>query len=249
MTVAIIQARLTSTRLPRKVLLPLEAETVLHFTYSQAKKSSSLDLVVIATSHDATDDELANYCTEKNLPVFRGSLSNVLERYYECAKHYQADTVVRITADCPLVDPAVIDQVVMEFKSKAVEYASNSRPIHTYPNGIELEVFSFHALEKAYQEATKPSEKEHVTPYIWNHPELFSLHSVQAKQDFSSFRVTLDKAEDYVVISVIVRALREKNVTVENVISFLQDHPEVRAINAHIMRDEGYQKSLREDRG
>lgn len=247
MTVAIIQARMSSSRLYGKVLLPLGDKTVLDFVYDQTCRATTIDSVVIATSDTHADDSIEQHCQSRGMPVFRGSHTDVLERYYLCAKNYSATTVVRITADCPLIDPAVIDTVVKSYQNSNYDYVSNSRPVHTFPNGIELEVFSFAALERAYNSATKPSEREHVTSFIWNNPDLFSLFSVTNSEDLSHLRVTLDESEDYQLITHIVDEVGESHLTLDTIQRFLAENPQVTALNRHIQRDEGYFRSLQEE--
>ena len=249
MIVAIIQARMSSTRLPGKVLLPLGKGTVLEHTIGQVKKAKSIGRVVVATSDGADDDAIAALCEKVGVPVFRGSLKDVLDRYYGAAKKFGAEHIARITSDCPVIDPSIIDRVAEEYERKnekgECDYISTGRIISTFPDGMDTEIFSFRVLETAWKEAKLPSEREHVTPFIWNHPERFKVIEVKNGRDLSAVRLTLDEPNDYLVLKDVVANVPE--LSMENIVSYLKEHPEVTAKNAPIIRDAGYFKSLRED--
>ncbi|MDO8518143.1 MAG: glycosyltransferase family protein [bacterium] len=249
MITAIIQARMGSTRLPGKVLLPLGYTTVLGHTVWQVKKAKKIGRVIVATSTEKEDDAIELFCKENDIKIFRGNLNDVLDRYYQCAKSVGAEDVCRITADCPLIDPAVIDQVVSEYeqgKEKGeCDYISTGRTTTTFPDGMDTEIFSFTALEAAWRDATLHSEREHVTPFIWNHPKRFRVVEVRNDWDISAVRLTLDEQSDYQVLTNIVAHVPD--LSMEAIVRYLEEHPEVAAINSPIVRDEGYQKSLHED--
>ena len=194
-TVAIIQARMTSTRLPGKVLLILGGKRVIDHVYARVNLSAEVDRVVIAITDRAEDDVLFDYCSDNDYDVFRGSESDVLGRYYECACEYKAATVVRITADCPLIDPILIDEMVKLRKTGRYDYASNTiEP--TFPDGLDAEVFSFNILEEAFLNATSKYEREHVTPYIKKQLS-YNTINIQNEINFSHLRWTLDEPLDY----------------------------------------------------
>jgi len=169
--VAITQSRMGSTRLPGKVLKKVNDKTLLDYQLDSLQKSKLLTQVVVATTTESSDDAIVQFCEKRDQAYFRGSESNVLERYYLAAKKYKADVVVRITSDCPMIDVEIVDHVIQQFINNKVDYASNSLE-RTYPRGMDTEVFTMKALEMAYSGATEQKEFEHVTPYIYFHPQL-----------------------------------------------------------------------------
>ena len=167
MVIAIIQARMGSTRLPGKVLKRIDGRPMLSYLLDRVLKSTKIDKVIIATSILAIDDPIEDHCKEYGVDCFRGSENDVLSRYYECAKKYNADVIVRLTADCPLADPNVIDDVIKIFECNNVDYCANTVPVSTFPDGTDVEVFSMNALEKAFNEVKDPHFREHVTFQFW----------------------------------------------------------------------------------
>jgi spore coat polysaccharide biosynthesis protein SpsF len=170
----------------------------------------------------------------------------VLDRYHQAAATHGLDTVVRLTADCPLLDPGVVDQVIMEFASGAYDYASNTQP-PTFPDGLDTEVFNRAALERAWVEARLPSEREHVTPYIWKHPELFRLHNVRHASDLSQLRWTVDDAADLDVARAVIERLGANQTSMRDVLALIEREPRVALTNAGSTRNAGYVRSLRQD--
>jgi spore coat polysaccharide biosynthesis protein SpsF (cytidylyltransferase family) len=245
MITAIIQARTSSNRLPNKVLLPLGESTVLEQVIDRVKKAKNIEKIVVATSTDKSDDKIVELCKKINVGVFRGSMDDVLGRYYEAAKEFKATDICRITSDCPLIDPVIIDKVVDEYNQKECDYASNSHPVATFPDGLDVWVFSFEALEKSYKEATLESEREHVTSYIWNHPESFKVCSVENSKDQSEYRLTIDEEKDYELIKTIFN--KADISSTDSIIKFLDENPDISNLNKSINRDEGYKKSVEKD--
>lgn len=247
--VAIVQARMSSSRLPGKVLKPLSGIPVLSHVFNQLSFSKKLDDIVLTTSNDISDDRLQKWAEENNRNFFRGDLENVLYRYYETSLKYRADVIVRITGDCPLIDPSIVDKVIGGFFDGDYDYYCNTNP-PTFPDGLDTEVFSFSALETAYREAKLKSEQEHVTPYIKNHPELFKIGNLVSEVNFEKLRWTLDNQEDYEFLSKIFESLYKPNSFIrwEKVIGFLEKNEDLQKINAHIERNEGFYKSLKEDK-
>lgn len=245
--VAIIQARLTSTRLPAKVLADIVGKPMLHHVVTRVQAVPALDLVVVATSDEPADDPIADFCAEGGIACFRGSKDDVLDRYYQAAQQYRADVVLRVTADCPLIDPAVIAEVLDAYQQGGYDYVTNTMP-GTYPDGLDVEVFSLAALEQAWREARWQSDREHVTPYIRNHPELFRLGNVAYTDDLSGLRWTVDQAQDLEFVRAVYGCLTGQSFGMADVLEVLKEHPEFMRINVGIERNEGYQKSLREDR-
>lgn len=247
---AIIQARMNSTRLPGKMLLPIiNGKGALELMLERVSQAKMLGKVVVATTKSTSDDPLEELCKSIGYKFFRGSEDDVLDRYYQTALTFgSADVIVRLTGDCPLHDPVIIDDVVKCFLDSGVDYVSNTNP-PTYPDGLDVGVFSFSVLEEAWQQARLKSEREHVTPYIRNHPEEFKILNVEYVEDLSGKRWTLDNREDYEFIKHIYNNLyKEKHIFgMEEILDFLKKRPEIEQINEHISRNEGYQKSLEED--
>ena len=244
---AIIQARMGSSRLPGKVMLPLGGRPALYHVVSRACRASRLEEVVVATTILAQDDAIEKWCADAGVLCFRGDAEDVLRRYYMAARTHSADPVVRLTADCPLLDPDVIDTVVAAYDPEECDYLTNAMP-PTYPNGVELEVFSFEALACAHRMARRPSEREHVTSFFLNNPEFFRLRNIAREDDLSAHRWTLDEPRDHEFLDRILTLLGEREGRLHEVIALLRQHPELSGINDSIARDEGYAKSLREDR-
>lgn len=245
----IIQARTGSTRLPNKVLMDLEGKTALEHVVLRVQKSKMISEVIVATTISRSDLSIVKLCSEKEIRVFCGSENDVLDRFYQAAKLLGPKNIVRITADCPLMDPEIIDAVLSKHENENADYTSNTA-IEKYPDGEDVEVFKFSALLKAWSDADLTSEREHVTPFIRKHTDLFKHSSVESEIDLSSKRWTLDNQEDYDFISEIYKALYKKNnfFGIKEVLVYLADHPDLEMINSNIGRNEGYQKSLNEDR-
>lgn len=235
--VIIVQARMTSTRLPGKVLMPVLGKPLLGYELERLQRCKLADKLVVATTTNATDDPVEALCREWNVPVSRGSESDVLSRYYEAAREANAQTIVRVTADCPLIDPIVVDQVISRYKSAEgqLDYVSNTLA-RTYPRGLDTEVFSFKALETAHREATEPTHREHVTPFFYTQPERFKLASVEASENLGQHRWTVDTPEDFELIRRILETLYPLNVsfTTEEILALLAQNPEWIELNIHI---------------
>ena len=245
--VAIVQARMTSTRLPGKVLMEICSRPMLALLVERLKACKGIDRIVVATSVDATDDVIERWCRDNSVDLFRGSLDDVLDRYYNAAITYGAETIVRITADCPLIDPILVDRVIEAFKAGGCVYAKS---MGRFPDGLDTEVFSFEALKRAHAGATLLSEREHVTPYIWKNPEEFPVAKIDNDEDLSAMRWTVDDPADLVFVTKIFEALYTdgKVFYMDDILEFLKKNPELLKINSGTVRNEGYAKSLREDR-
>jgi spore coat polysaccharide biosynthesis protein SpsF len=240
-TVAVIQARIGSTRLPGKVMKTLNGKTVLGHVISRVKACSLVDEVVVATTVSPQDDTIVAESGRHGAMHFRGSEDNVLERYFLAAKQFRADIIVRVTSDCPLFDPHTLSKMLQHFQNNAldgrnIDYLSNTLT-RTFPRGLDAEIFTLDALQRAMQEASQPYEFEHVTPYLYRHPEKFVLEEFKNETDLSHYRWTLDTQEDYVLIELIFNALGIGNNGIfskEAVIDFFRQRPELAAINAQI---------------
>jgi len=246
---AIIQARMGATRLPGKVLFDLERKTVLERIIERVQSSRSIKEVIVATTINSEDLKIVKLCADIGVRVFCGCENDVLDRYFQAARLLNTEHVVRITADCPMIDPVVIDEVICVYLENKVDYASNILN-ETYPDGEDVEVFTFAALEKAWNNAILCSEREHVTPFIKKNKDMFTHTSLEYKVNLSSKRWTLDNPEDYEFIKTIYKHLYHKNnrFGMNEILEFLDKNPEVEKINSHITRNEGYLKSLRQDR-
>ena len=235
--VAIVQARMGSTRLPVKVLMDILGKPMLWHMLSRLRLSTKIDNIVLAIPDSRQNDQLEDLAKGLNLHHFRGSEDDVLSRYYGAATKFEADVIVRLTSDCPLIDPKVTDTVIEEHLNSDADYTSNIMK-RTFPRGLDTEVFNFETLKRAYREAKQDYEREHVTPYIHQHPDSFKLRSVEAsgKLRWSDLRLTVDTEEDLKLIREIFEQLyREGQIFyTEDVIDLLDENPELIAINAYI---------------
>jgi spore coat polysaccharide biosynthesis protein SpsF len=220
---AIIQARVKSTRLPNKVLLKLSGKTVLERVIERVKASKMVCNVIVATTVNREDLAIVEKCARLGISVFCGSENDVLDRYYQAARLFEAKQVVRITSDCPLIDPRIIDQVVKLHLNRKADYTSNTI-IETYPDGEDVEVFSFTVLERAWKSAKLKSEREHVTAYIKKNPRIFKLVNLESAENLANYRWTLDEARDYKLIKAIYRYFMSNNlsINIKNILEFLQ---------------------------
>lgn len=251
--VAIIQARLSSTRLPDKILLELlPHKTVLKSMIERVEQSKLIDKVIVATTNNPNDKKLVQYVADLGVNYFVGSEDDVLDRYYQAAKQVCGpdDIIVRLTSDCPLADPAVIDEVVQDYLDNKFDFVSNSLDPYSYPDGLDVEVFSFAKLQQVWRDATLPSHREHVTFYFWQNPQLFKIKYHKNLRDLSHYRLTLDYPQDYELIKAVYRHFTAQNkpdFSFYDVIDFLDAHPEVKAINATIQQNAGWQPALEKD--
>lgn len=235
--VGIIQARMGSTRLPGKVLLDLAGEPMLARVVSRAQRASKVDEVVVATTTEPGDEPIVRICRSRGWPCFRGSERDVLDRYYRAAIEHGADCVVRITSDCPLIDPEVIDLVVGELLQKGLtDYASNTLPPRTFPRGLDVEAVRFEALDRAWRQDENPAWREHVTPYIHRHPEEFALRAVTNDQDYSHMRWTVDTPADLVFIRRIYDHFGHDRFSWRDVVALLEEHPAWVEINQDVVQ-------------
>lgn len=244
--VAIIQARYASERLPGKVMMPIVGKPMLWHVWQRTKRAGTIDHVIVATGSHVDDDRIVDFCNENSIAYYRGSTNNVLDRYYQAAKAAKASIILRITADCPLIDSVIIDDVVTYFLRGEYDYVSNVNP-PTYPDGQDIEVFTFSALERAWRDAHFRSEREHVTPYIVNHPELFRLGNVVNDVDLSAYRWTVDTEADMEFVRSVFEGLQRVDFGMDDVLSLLNRKPELAEINKGQVRNAGYKKSLKED--
>jgi len=246
----IIQARIGSTRLPNKVMAKIEGKTVLEHVIGRAKLIKNCDAIILAVPDTKENNVLAESLRNSGALIFRGSENDVLDRYYRAAKAFNLDAVARITADCPLLDPAISEKVIELYKKGGYDYVSNVYP-PTFPDGYDIEVFSFISLENSWQTADLESEREHVTPNIAkNAPSERRANLFCDSGDYSKLRFTIDESKDYDFIKAIYKELYEQNPTFGfgEIMELLQKRPELLKINQGIERNEGYKKSLANDK-
>lgn len=247
MILGVIQARMSSRRLPGKVLMPLLGVPMLARQVERVRRASNLDDLVVATSCDSEDDSIAELCAGLDIDCHRGSLDDVLGRFYGAAQTAAADHVVRLTGDCPLIDPEVMDAVIALHLEGGFDYTSNAHP-PTYPDGLDVEVMRFACLEQAWRQADLPSEREHVTPYLYDRG-LFRLGNLSHTSDLSELRWTVDEVEDLIFVEAIYGALqaRTPEFGLAEVLAILHRRPELNDINRNFQRDEGYRRSVAAD--
>jgi len=243
----IIQARLGSARLPQKVLLNLDGQnSTLFYVINQLKYCKKIDEIVIATTDLKQDNIIEDFIKKLGMICFRGNETDVLDRYYNCAKKFRFDIIVRITSDCPLIDPEIVDKIIENFDSGNEDYISNTLK-NSFPKGLDVEVFTFSALKRSWEEARLPSEREHVTHHIRNNSS-FKIKNFENKENLSEYRWTLDRKEDLDFIREIIKRVEKRPILMEDVISILKQEPHLSKINQNIDFDEGINKSKQEDR-
>jgi spore coat polysaccharide biosynthesis protein SpsF (cytidylyltransferase family) len=244
---AIIQARMSSTRLPGKVLLPLSDKPVLEHVIQRVRNCKLVDKVVVATTIHDSDDIIEDWCKKNNFEYYRGSLEDVLDRFYKVASQFKAENILRITADCPVIDSGIIDEVIEKYHEGNFDFYGLSGE---FPDGLDCTMFSFKALETAWKNSKLQSEREHVGPYMVNHPELFAIGGYEKFKNLGHLRLTLDDPRDYQLLSTIFNKLHDIDnfFNHEMIINLLNESPELLKINSEIIRNEGYAKSILNDK-
>jgi spore coat polysaccharide biosynthesis protein SpsF len=250
--VAIIQARTSSSRLPNKVLLDIAGQPMLVRVVERTQLAKTIDQVVIATTDSESDDAIVELCTERGYPCYRGSEFDVLDRYYQAAVIFHADVIVRITADCPVIDPQLIDQMVITFLGNKkptsfshegkiaypYDFAANRLPLpwgRSYPIGLDTEICTFDALELAWREAAQPHQREHVMPFFYEQPERFRILHVTHDPDYGSKRWTVDTADDLKLLRQIYTHFSGRdNFSWLEIVDLFEKHPELEKINAQV---------------
>lgn len=246
MIAAIIQARMGSTRLPGKVLKEIDGVSLLEYQIKRVKKSLLLGKVIVATSTLKHDDAIVAACEKNKIDYFRGSEIDCLDRYYRCAKKHNADIIVRLTADCPLSDPHIIDNTINLYINTRADYAANTIPPETskYPDGTDVEIFSIQALEKAFYEANDPHDREHVTFYFWKYNNNFKIAQLDNERNYSKYRLTVDYPEDFKVVEFVVQELKKRNRFghLDEIIEIIDSNPEIKAKNSKYYFGIGWKK-------
>lgn len=237
-----------STRLPGKVMKFLDEKTPsISSTISQLQECKEIDKIIVATTINKEDDVIADHIKNLGIDLFRGSEDDVLERYYECARKFHLSGILRVTADCPLIDPTIVDMGLKIFKNNDYDYVSNTLR-RTFPDGNETEIFSFQALERANNEANLPSEREHVTPYFKTHSDIFNNKNFENSENLSHLRWTMDYEVDMKLIKLVLEKIPKRPILMTDIINLLKNEPDLKKINSAHHPDEGYQKSLIDDK-
>lgn len=244
----IIQVRVGSQRLAKKVLRKILGKPMIWYVLKRVKRIKKIQQIVIATTIQKEDDIIVKIAKENGIAVFRGSEIDVLDRYYNCAKEFNADPIIRITSDCPLIDPFLVNELLEYYIKHDFDYVSNTI-VPTYPDGLDIEIFSFKTLENAAINAKMRSEREHVSPYIKNHPKKFKLYNYKNKKDLSTYRWTVDEPRDLQFIRKIYSQMRPELIfSMKDVLSIILKNPKITDINRRIIRNEGYVTSLEKDK-
>ena len=251
-TAAIIQARMNSSRFAGKILREIDGKPLLEILIDRLHYSKALGKIIVATTGSPQDDPIVAFCKKKGVDYYRGSEEDLLDRTYRAAQYFNLDTIARITSDCPLNDPEVVDNIVNFFHDNRSSYdfvANTAPPPGTYPEGMDVEVFSFKSLETAWREAIKPSDREHVTFFFWKQPERFRLHRIEAPEDWSNIRLTVDRADDLEIVEQIYRNFKEntKPVGVVELVNYVKQNEQLSSNRKHAF-GEGWNASLEEDR-
>jgi spore coat polysaccharide biosynthesis protein SpsF len=230
---------MTSNRLPGKVLREIAGKPMLAWVVERARRANSLETLAVATSTDPTDDPIADVCQTRGYACYRGALDDVLDRLYRAAQAFEAEAIVRLTGDCPLIDPGVIDDTVSAFYQSGVDFAANRLPTpwkRTYPIGLDTEVCSFTALEKAWNEASEPYQREHALPYLYESPGRFRIRVIDHDPDYGHLRWTVDTAEDLALVRAIFDRLEDReNFSWKDVLRLFEEEPDLADINAHVV--------------
>jgi spore coat polysaccharide biosynthesis protein SpsF len=239
---AIIQARMGSTRLPGKVLIKICGKTVLEHVVDRVGQSKMINDIIIATTTNIKDDVIEAEADRLGVKVFRGSEEDVLSRYYEAAVKFEADIIIRITSDCPLIDPRIVDKMIGRYLEKKgeIDYLSNTVD-RTFPRGLDAEIFAFEILKRANYEAKDLAEREHVTPYIWRNPGLFRNEHYINQTDHSNYRWTLDTKEDLKLIKSIYEQLfpvKDRDFYMEDILDLMEELPSLKSINSEVSQKE-----------
>jgi spore coat polysaccharide biosynthesis protein SpsF len=252
-TVAIIQARMGSNRLPGKVLMPILGKPMLGHIVDRVRTVPSIHQVVVAVPNDGANEVLRRFCADNRITHFAGSETDVLDRYYQAARQFEADPVIRITADCPIVDPQLIEKLIQRYKSGGYDHIGVAAGAGAdridkgrYPDGLDAECFGFSALDRAWHDATDPRDREHVTRYIWNNKQIFRCGDLTADVVYPKLRLTVDHAEDFALVSKIYESLYSERspFLLSDVMSFLERNPRLVQVNRKWTEADNYRSVL-----
>ena len=244
----IIQARMSSSRLPGKVMLPLKnKKPILFHVIKQLQYSKLIKKIVVATSLNSEDDIIEDYLDEIGINCFRGSLDDLIDRHYQCAKKFNFSAIMRMPSDKPFFDPQIVDEVIELFNSVPNDYTSNFPVPLKFNIGTEVEIFSFEALEKAWKNSVKPSEREHIFPYFHNHKNEFKILYSPNLEKFSNYRFVVDRDNDYKLVKLLAEKINKSPILISDIVNLLEKEPELKKINEHIDFNEGQSKSIKEE--
>lgn len=238
---------MNSSRLPSKVMTLLDNNPSIFYTINQLKHCKSIDKIIVAITKNHEDDIIDKYVRSIGIDVFRGDSDDVLSRYYNCAKTYSLSDILRITADCPLIDPLIVEKGISLFLGNSYDYVTNTFP-RTFPDGNETEIFSFKALDTAYSNSILPSEHEHVTPYFRNNKEKFKILNFTNTENISHLRWTLDYDVDLKLIRLIISKIKQRPIHMNDILELFKIEPHLMEINKNHQPNEGYLKSLQQDK-
>jgi spore coat polysaccharide biosynthesis protein SpsF (cytidylyltransferase family) len=252
---AIIQARMGSTRLPNKVLMPVLGKPLLAWMLERVATCVEVDEIIVATTNDSRDDVIATFAQSVGCKVYRGSEDDVLDRYYQAACMVAPDAVARLTADCPLLDPRLLDYLIQEYVDNQLDFLSNSEPPpSSWPDGMDVSIIGFAALKNAWEYALKPSEREHVTFYFWNNPHAFRCKRIDHVPDWSNYRVTIDYPEDFEVIKAIIEHFGKneptaiRSLSIDEIVNFLNVNSGIFVLNAKYKHCIGWTPAFERDK-
>ena len=242
----IIQARIGSKRLPEKILKKLDEKTVLDYVIEQTKNSKKIDRMVIATTNLKEDDVIQEFCQNKKIDCFRGSVDDVLDRHYQCAKKYSFDTIVRVTSDNPVVDPEIIDLAIKKYQEGQFDMVTTCNK-RSYPYGVSVEVFSFESLKESWNNSSLPSEREHVILYIQNKKNNFKIYNLINEKDLTYINCTIDNELDYKLVKKVVFEIKTRPILMKDLIELFDKKPELLEINKNSDPYEGHKNSFKKD--
>lgn len=245
MILAILQARLSSSRLPGKVLKPIMNKPMLAYQLERLARCKNIDLLIVATSDHPEDLAIADLCQELSVPCFHGPLEDVLARFYLAAENYQPTHIVRLTGDCPLADPELIDDLISYHVQGGYDYSSNCH-VHTFPDGLDAEILTYQSLKTIYQQAQTPAEHEHVTYYVHQHKADFNIGLLSRTPSLAHLRWTVDEPADFELVKHIYERLYplNPNFSTNDILSLIEREPELATLNTHHQRNEGLARSL-----
>jgi len=249
MIAAFIQARMSATRFPGKVLKPILGRPMLELEIERVQLCDTIDRVIVVTSTCLDDQKIVDLCKRLNVDLFCGNLENVLDRFYQAARKFKPEHIVRITGDCPLIDPEVVDSMVQLYLKNKCDYGTNCVP-PTYPDGLDAEIFTMKALTQAHHEAVLPSHLEHISPFFEEQPERFRTVNLANSVDLSGLRWTVDEPEDFEFVKIIFETLYPAKPLfgMQDVLNLLKKKPELTLLNKHFIRNEGLIKSKGKDK-
>ena len=220
---------------------------IFDYLINQLKHSKLIEKIIIATTKNKEDDIIVEFAKKNQIEFFRGNENDVLDRYYECAKNFSSDNILRVTSDNPLIDPTVVDDLIMNYQKISCDYASTNL-IRTYPYGIDAEIFSFSTLEKTWKNATLPSEREHVSPYMKKNSNIFKQFNLKNKIKVPLVRLTIDRKEDLELFRIIISKISERPILMDDILKLYNNESELFEINSYIDSSEGYNKSIKYDK-